>query len=139
MAQTGLALYALYTTSVSAAAVVTLTLATFIFNLIELMIDGLWPPHRFRRHQLPHETVSRSSLAASHHADIEQGIPELHPMDMELMVDTQSIGASHVSTPERQITPPPATIAWLEDDDLPPTGLPSRPCPAYQRPVEVAP
>jgi hypothetical protein len=145
MSQTGLALYALYSTTVSAAAVVTLTLAAFAFNLIELLIDGLWPPHRFHRHELPHEQVSLESRHVSRYTDVEKGhVPSLDPLDMELVpFDSVSIGVRPVA-PERQMTTPPQfTIRRSSTDDeikrLPPQDFPSKPCPAYQRPVEVAP
>lgn len=135
LTQCAMAFYALYVTSLSAAVVIVLILATLTFNVTEFTIDVLWPPHRFRRHEIPHENVSRSDLA-SHH-DIEQGVPSLHELDMELMplpplgtlAQLEEGIAPEIN--ERMPTPPPMAAA------VPPKLTPIPVSKEQPRPVEL--
>ena len=74
IAQFGMSLYATYATVASALIIVSLTIVTVVFNIIEIMIDGLWPPRRFgHRHEISDVNISETALRSSTNVDLESG------------------------------------------------------------------
>jgi hypothetical protein len=98
--QFGMSLYALYASDISASIVVALTILTLVFNLVELMVDGIWPPHRFYRHEIPHVSVSRIVNESSQDIDLERNDASVHEQDN--IEDTSRSAIDPVP-----ITPPP--------------------------------
>jgi hypothetical protein len=76
-----MSLYALYAGDISAPIVVTLTAVTLVSNIVELMVDGMWPPHRFYRQEIPHVSVSRTVNESSQNIDLERNHTSIHEQD----------------------------------------------------------
>jgi hypothetical protein len=79
--QFGISLYALYSNVPSSSIVISFAFSTLLFNVIEVAIEALWPPHRIQHHEIRHTNVVRSAMPSSFALDLERGISATASMD----------------------------------------------------------
>jgi hypothetical protein len=117
-----MSLYALFTSDMSAHIVVSLAVLALVSNIVELMVDGIWPPHRFYRHEIPRVSVSRSVDDSSQNIDLERNDASVHEQDDIDDTPLPVIDPVPVTPPP---PPPKAETIPQNKSEIPDEGSPS--------------